>query len=103
VHVDAAGLTCDYGPETVFADGLGEFLGRLAQDWQGWDGSRTWDGRNGIAIEATHLGNRVKLDFSVGGEVVNAVGVPWQVRLPIYVSPGEALSRLAKASAEGFP
>lgn len=66
VEIRAGGLSCDESVLTLRGDGLDTFLGTLASDWRGWEGTRTWDTlEHGMSIEATHRGNRVELVFVV--------------------------------------
>jgi hypothetical protein len=100
VEIRAGGLSCDESVLTLRGDGLDTFLGTLASDWRGWEGTRTWDTlEHGMSIEATHRGNRVELVFVVRRDYESDA---LQVRFPVLVAPGESLSRLASASAELF-
>jgi hypothetical protein len=88
------------GVVSICGDGLDSFLASLAADWQGWEGTRTWNTlEHGMSIEANHEGNRVELLFIVRPGLERD---KWEVRLPIRVAPGESLSRLAKASVTLF-
>jgi hypothetical protein len=92
------GIRCDHGALSLRGDGLALFLRRLVADWAGWDGTRRWDTAGPeLSIEASHHGRTVELLF-----IVRRDGEPdaWQLRFPVYLDPGEPLSRLAKASAE---
>ena len=98
IEIHGPELNCETGALTAGGDGLAGFLNDLATSWRGWDGTRRWDALElGISIEATHHGNRVELLFIVRRDYSSDA---WQVRLPIFVAPGESLSRLAKAAGE---
>lgn len=100
VEIRASGLSCDEAVASLGGDGLDSFFASLAEDWKGWDGTRTWHAlEQGMSIEATHVGNRVELLFIVRGDYQPN---SWQLRFPIRVAPGEPLSRLARASADHF-
>jgi hypothetical protein len=46
------------GVVSICGDGLDSFLASLAADWQGWEGTRTWNTlEHGMSIEANHEGN----------------------------------------------
>ena len=100
VSIRAGGLTYDESALSAHGDGLDTFLASLAEDWRGWDGTRTWDAlEHGMTIEATHHGSRVELLFIVRRDYKPDA---WQARFPVFVAPGESLSRLAKTTSEYF-
>jgi hypothetical protein len=75
-------------------------LASLADDWRGWDGTRTWRAlEDGMSIEATHRGKRVELLFIIRRDYEPDA---WEVRLPILVAPGESLSAIARSGAQLF-
>lgn len=96
IEIRADGITCDHGALSLRGDGLAQFLGGLVADWTGWDGTRRWDALGPeLSIEASHRGHMVELLFIVRRRDEAA----WDLRLPVYLNPGEPLSRLAAASA----
>jgi hypothetical protein len=46
IEIRAGGLAYDENVLTVRGDGLSAFLTSLADDWRGWDGTRTWGRSN---------------------------------------------------------
>jgi len=95
VEASSSGLSCSTGVVTYFGDGLWGYLRRLATDWRGWRGTRSWDTIEGeMSIEATHSGSRVELFFTIRRDFASAA---WQVQVPIFLAPGESLSRLSEA------
>jgi hypothetical protein len=97
VEIEADGLRCDHGVMTLGGDGLDRFLGDLAADWRGWEGTRGWHAlEDGMSIEATHRGGRVELLFTLRR---NYKPDAWEVRLPILVAPGESLASIADQTA----
>jgi hypothetical protein len=94
IEIRAAGLSCDTEVLTWKGDGLGAFLSKVADDWRGWDGVRQWEAvERGMSIDATHLGSRVRLLFIVRRDFDPEA---WEIRVPVFVAPGESLARLAK-------
>ena len=71
-------------------DDLLEFFDRLAEDWRGWTGERTFTSLEGdLALTATHDGHvqlRVTLRQS-------AIPDGWTAEAHIRLDPGEQLSR----------
>jgi hypothetical protein len=100
IEIRADGLSCDGSIPTLGGEGLDAFLARLAADWRGWHGTRTWRSfRHDLRIEATHRGARVELMFIIRRDFELDA---WEVRFPLLIAPGESLSRLARASGELF-
>ncbi len=104
VEIRAGDLSCDAGVESLRGDDLDSFLASLAEDWRGWDGTRTWSSVwLGMRIHATHEGNRVRLLFVVRRDHdYDEEPRGWEVRVPIHVAPGESLSRLARGARALF-
>jgi hypothetical protein len=97
VEIEAEGISCRQGVLTLQGDGLDRFLTSLAEDWRGWDGTRTWDAlEHGMTIEASHRGRRVELLFIVRRDFKPDA---WELRLPVLVEPGESLARVAKETS----
>jgi len=102
VEVRAGGLAYEESVLIYQGDGLESFFGGLATDWRGWNGTRTWDSiEHGMTIEATHRGHRVELLFVVRRDPTRPEpGL--EIRLPLFVEPGESLSRVGKAGEQLF-
>ena len=93
VEIDGDGMKCEGTAFTLRGDGLDEFLDDLVRDWRGWQGTRRWETmEHDLRIEATHRGRFVQLLFVLRRDHKNNA---WEVRVPICVTPGEALRRLA--------
>ena len=100
VKVRTTELTCDHGALTAGGDGLSDFFADLARNWRGWDGRVSWDAlEHGMTVEATHQGRLVELVFILRRDYKADA---WQLRLPILIAPGEALSRVAGEVAALF-
>src|SRR5262245_26678387 len=102
VRLTADGLECERTVSTT-QDGntLGRFAASLAEDWRGWEGTRTWESLwRDLRVEATHLGRAVELVFVLRPEDREDA---WEVRLPILLTPGESLRRVASAAASLQP
>lgn len=100
VTIKARGLTCSQSVLMFETDGLPEFLGALAKDWQGWPNKRTWQTIEGdLTIEATHTGRRVTLTATLRRDPESDA---WEVTLPISIEPGESLIKLAQDTKELF-
>lgn len=83
------------------ADGLATYFASLLDDWRGWNGVRRWDAlEHGMSIEANHRGRIVELVFVVRRDYKPDA---WELRIPVFISPGETLTRVAKAVSRGFP
>ena len=96
IEVRAERITCDHAALSIRGDGLEIFLEGLVADWAGWDGTRRWDAMGPeLSIEASHHGGIVRLLFIVRQDEEPDA---WQLRVPVYVNPGEPLSRLAAAA-----
>src|SRR4051794_12017888 len=68
VEVRSPGLALDASAISYRGDGLAEFVGELAGDWRGWEGTRRWESlEEGLAVEATHRGSRIELVFVLRG------------------------------------
>ena len=102
VEVRAGGLAYDESVLVYRGDGLQEFFEGLAADWRGWDGTRTWDSiEHGMTIEATHRGSRVELLLVIRRDPTHPE-TALEVRLPLFVEPGESLSRVGKIGEQLF-
>jgi len=102
VEVRADGLAYDESVLVYRGDGLDAFFDGLATDWRGWDGTRTWDAiEHGMTIEATHRGNRVELLLVIRRDPTHPE-TALEVRLPLFVEPGESLSRVGKIGEQLF-
>jgi Family of unknown function (DUF6228) len=83
------------------ADGLVAFFADLVENWRGWRGIKRWEAlEHGMTIEASHAGRIVELVFSLRRDYKPDA---WEVRVPIVVTPGEAITRVAQALARAFP
>ena len=95
VEIRADGLAGTTTVATISGDGFGVFLAQLAEDWTGWQGTRHWSSlERDLSVDATHHGNRVRLLSSL---LRAADADSWELRLPIYIEPGESMSALAAA------
>jgi hypothetical protein len=88
------GLTAQQVVVHHYATGFGdllEFFDRLAEDWRGWAGERTFTSLEGdLALTATHDGHvqlRVTLRQS-------AIPGGWTAEAHVRLDPGEQLSRV---------
>lgn len=98
VVIDADGVHAEREVLSYRGDGFDDFFRGLAADWRGWDGVRRWDAaENGLSIEATHHGSRVELLFILRRDYDSDA---WELRAPIEVAPGEALTNLARAAGQ---
>jgi hypothetical protein len=74
---------------TSFA-GLGGFFSKLADDWQGWDGERTYETlEHDLVLRATHRGH-VRIDVSLNETKVDG----WSASASILIEAGEELSQI---------
>jgi hypothetical protein len=95
VRIEGDGLSCHRDVLTLRGDDLDAFFDGLANDWQGWSGTRRWDAlEHGMTIEATHNGRRVVLLITLRRDYEADA---WQVRVPLAIPPGEPLSEAAAA------
>jgi Family of unknown function (DUF6228) len=93
IEVKTPELTCDYGVLTADGDGIRAFFTDMARDWRGWTDTRRWDAiEDGMSIEATHRGRIVELLFILRRDYKPDA---WELRLPIFMTPGESLTRAA--------
>lgn len=76
-------------------DGLADFFREMADDWNGWDGERTWSSLEGhIELTASHR-RVVTLRFEMSSQQEQN---PWRLSGTVEIEPGEQLS----AVADGF-
>jgi hypothetical protein len=93
VQVRTPHLACDHGMLTFKGDGLSAFFADLERDWRGWADTRTWDAlEHEMSIEARHRGRVVELLFILRRDYKPEA---WELRLPIFIAPGEPLTRVA--------
>ena len=100
-RVVTSGVTCEHTAETLNGDGLDIFFAGLVEDWKRWDGTRRWNAIDGrLSIEALHHGHVIELLFVLSAAAYQPDA--WQLRLPIFLLPGEQLRQAARAVARLF-
>jgi hypothetical protein len=96
VELESPVLRAKHATTSLRGDGLDAFLGRLAGDWRGWEGPRSWQTlRPEVGIDAVHQGRRVELSVFISADDSEA-------RLRIALAPGEPLNRAARDAAALF-
>jgi Family of unknown function (DUF6228) len=77
--------------------GLAGFLADVAAEWRGWEGTRQWDSRRALRVEARHDGHaNVRLRFSL--QSLHSPG-GWNASAEVELAAGEELASLAAAVA----
>jgi hypothetical protein len=96
VELQADGLRACFGPVDVWvwdAGGLPGFVSRLADDFGGWVGRRTWS-TNHLTIDADHHSRgRVRLRWTLRPWITRDDG--WSATVTTWVEAGAQMSRLA--------
>ena len=96
IAVRGSGLTAQIDRVTITpwdAPQLDEFFARLATDYTGWDGTRTWRS-NHLNIEAQfHAGGHVALTWIL--QAHHLTEDRWQVRITTMIEAGEQMTNLA--------
>ncbi|MEU6687223.1 DUF6228 family protein [Streptomyces sp. NPDC046832] len=74
-------------------DGLDVFLAELAEEFRGWNGTRTWRSLEGdLTLAAEHAGSHVRLTWGL------QAGLPddeWRFEMTTIHAPGEDMRSLA--------
>ncbi|MFD7627138.1 DUF6228 family protein [Streptomyces sp. NPDC059851] len=81
---------------TFDGDGLDSFLGRLAEDFRGWEGARIWGSVNGdLTLSARHgSGGHVSLTWGLHDQAPDA---NWHFEATTVHEAGEDMRGLAAA------
>jgi Family of unknown function (DUF6228) len=76
---------------------LSGFTERLAADWRGWAGVRTWESLEGeLVLDARHDGRgHVSLGVTLRGPDLDRDGTAWSARAVFVLEAGEEMTRLA--------
>lgn len=79
---------------------LRDFLMRLAEDWQGWPGTRTWTAmENEMTLEATHDGaGHVRIAVTLRQAQPAHDADAWSARIVLALEAGEQLRELARTA-----
>lgn len=97
LRVAAAGLTIALQVDPTgyrYVEGLGDYFGRLAGDWRGWDGERAWDLLEfGLVASHDGLGH---IEFRVRVRESSQHG--WAADVGIQIDAGQ-LDAVARAAA----
>ncbi|MET9630951.1 DUF6228 family protein [Lentzea sp. NPDC006480] len=93
VELRANGVEARRGVELLDHDGLARFFERLAADYLGWDGERTWRSYDEeFAVAARfHSRGRVELRWSLADKVNHA----WSANITTWIHAGEDMLGLA--------
>ncbi|MEU3774443.1 DUF6228 family protein [Streptomyces sp. NPDC032472] len=100
VRATAAGVGgVEVSVRTWAGDGLDAFLHRLAEDFRGWDGARTWRSLEGdLTLSAAHAsGGRVHLAWGLHG---GAPAGGWRFEATTVHAAGEDMRHLADGVRE---
>ncbi|MFI6855635.1 DUF6228 family protein [Streptomyces sp. NPDC050416] len=74
-------------------DGLGIFLAELAEDFRGWNGTRTWRSlEDDLTLAAEHAGSHVRLTWGLHVPLPDG---EWRFEMTTSHAPGEDMRRLA--------
>jgi hypothetical protein len=98
----AEGLQCTTRVKVAADDGLDAFLAGLVEDWRGWAEPRHWTALEGLQIVAAHHGATIELRFALTGRDEWSISTgrnASQVQIPIVITPGESLRRIAQDAA----
>lgn len=80
---------------------LPRFVGRLAADYQGWSGLRTWDTRYLLVEAEHHSRGRVRLAWTL--RPWDGDGASWSATVTTWLEAGEQMRRLADDLAMLLP
>lgn len=90
----AVQVCCHYA--TGFED-LADFFQRLADEWLGWAGARTWESlEHELELEARHEYGHVQLRVTMRREGPGWGNLGWSVTGDLTIEPGERLSAIAR-------
>ncbi|MEV5896157.1 DUF6228 family protein [Nonomuraea fuscirosea] len=97
VRATAGGLHATVPDVTVsiydFAGDLAGFLGRLADDFRGWPGTRTWHTEQ-LTLEAGfHSGGHIELTWSMRPGL--GTEATWEVSVTTWIEAGQQLTTVA--------
>ncbi|MER6628985.1 DUF6228 family protein [Streptomyces sp. NPDC000987] len=74
-------------------DGLDVFLAELAEEFRGWNGTRTWRSlEDDLTLAAEHEGSHVRLTWGLHGHPPND---GWHFEMTTIHAPGEDMRNLA--------
>ena len=104
VDIEAPELNASVNADSYLGDknyDLAGFLDRLAADWEGWQGDRTWQAPDrALTINAAHEGNRIVVRFAIRGSLGPGTTRDelggWTVAAAATITPGEQLRGLAR-------
>jgi len=95
-HLLTDGLSAQRVVDRNYASGFADllhFFERLAKDWRGWRGERSFSSLEGdLRLVATHDGGHVQLQVTVVDWVEG-----WTSRAPVRLEPGEQLSQVVRS------
>ena len=78
---------------TIAGDGLVAFLTKLAEDFRGWTGARTWQSLDReLMLSAEHGGSRVHLTWSLHDRIIDD---RWHFTVTTEHAPAEDMRNLA--------
>ncbi|MFB7755683.1 DUF6228 family protein [Streptomyces sp. NPDC056121] len=78
---------------TWAGDGLDVFLAGLAEEFRGWDGTRTWRSlEDDLTLAAEHAGSHVRLTWALHDRFPDD---EWRFEATTRHAPGEDMRRLA--------
>jgi hypothetical protein len=97
VQAEAPGLSADIGVETLYGDGLAEFVQGLNNDFRGWTGERVWRSfRGDLELRAVHSGQLIWLSWTLRfPEPAEEDPGTWNTTIRVHLNPGEDLNALS--------